>query len=135
MSSPRLASGAPTETEKELDADSRESRIEYIEFKSTNIAATKAFYAAVFGWRFTDFGPDYTSFEDGRLSGGFSTAEAVEAGGPLIVIYTADLEALQRRVRDHGGSIVEPIFAFPAGHRFHFADPSGNVLAVWSEEP
>ena len=42
-------------------------RIDYVEFAATNIEATKRFYTAVFGWEFTDYGPDYTSFRDGRL--------------------------------------------------------------------
>ena len=32
-----------------------------------------------------------------------------------------------------GGRIVRETFSFPGGRRFHFADPEGNVLAVWSE--
>jgi predicted enzyme related to lactoylglutathione lyase len=32
-----------------------------------------------------------------------------------------------------GGEIVKPIFAFPGGRRFHFREPGGNELAVWSE--
>jgi uncharacterized protein len=110
-----------------------DKRIDYIEFPSTDLAATKAFYAAVFGWTFTDWGPDYVSFEDGRLGGGFHPADSVAAGGPLVILYATDLEAVEAGVREHGGSIVRDTFSFPGGRRFHFADPSGNVLAVWSE--
>ncbi len=45
-------------------------RVDYIEFLTTNIDETKRFYSEVFGWEFTDYGPDYTSFNDGRLRGG-----------------------------------------------------------------
>jgi uncharacterized protein len=107
------------------------ARIDYIEFPATDIAKTKQFYIDAFGWKFTDYGPDYTSFEDGRLSGGF-TKRAVK-GGVLIVIYAVDLAAAEARVRKAGGTIVKPVFSFPGGHRFHFTDPSGNELAVWSE--
>ena len=58
-------------------------RIDYIEFPCTDLAAAKQFYTEVFGWRFTDYGPDYTSFEDGRLSGGFTKADRV-GSGPLV---------------------------------------------------
>lgn len=108
-------------------------RIDYIEFPALQIDATKDFYAAVFGWTFTDYGPDYTSFEDGRLAGGFTTAAPVTDNGVLIVIYASDLEAMRARVIDNGGSISKEIFAFPGGRRFHFRDPNGNQLAVWSE--
>jgi len=108
--------------------------MDYIEFPVTDIAKTKAFYAQVFGWKFTDYGPDYTSFEDGRLAGGFNKELAVTHGGPLVVLYASDLAVTEAKVRGAGGKIVKDTFAFPGGRRFHFADPSGNELAVWSEK-
>ena len=108
-------------------------RIDYIEFPTTNIEETKRFYSEVFEWEFTDFGPDYTSFTDGRMSGDFSVATQVPAGGPLIVLYSTNLAEIEARIRESGGKIVKEIFDFPGGRRFHFADPSGNELAVWSE--
>ncbi|MFZ0819345.1 MAG: VOC family protein [Candidatus Acidiferrales bacterium] len=108
-------------------------RMDYIEFPATDIAKTKAFYIKVFGWKFTDYGPDYTSFEDGRISGGFTKERRVVNGGALIVLYASDLAACEAKVKAAGGKIVKPIFEFPGGRRFHFTDPSGNELAVWSE--
>jgi uncharacterized protein len=110
---------------------------DYIEFPSDDLERTKAFYAAVFGWTFTDYGPAYTSFADGRLTGGFFLAErtATVAGGPLVVVYARELELAHERVVAHGGRVCKDIFAFPGGRRFHFEDPGGNVLAVWSEDP
>jgi predicted enzyme related to lactoylglutathione lyase len=115
------------------DTADRDRRIDYIEFPATDVAATKNFYLELFGWTFTDYGPDYTSFDDGRLAGGFTKEGKVAKGGALIVIYAKDLEGMEARVRRAGGSIVKPIFSFPGGRRFHFTDPSGNELAVWSE--
>jgi uncharacterized protein len=111
----------------------RDRRIDYIELPATDIAATKRFYVDAFGWKFTDYGPDYTSFEDGRLAGGFTTNGKVVKGGPLVVIYADNLEGVEAKVRQAGATIVKPIFSFPGGRRFHFSDPSGNELAVWSE--
>jgi len=108
-------------------------RMDYIEFPATDIAAIKRFYINVFGWTFTDYGPDYTSFADGRLAGGFAKSDAVGAGGPLVVIYATDLAGIEAKVKAHGGRITKETFEFPGGKRFHFADPSGNELAVWSE--
>jgi uncharacterized protein len=116
-----------------LQSAEHDRRIDYIELSVTDVAAAKRFYGEVFGWRFEDYGPDYTSFADGRLTGGFSKAAAVRTGGPLIVIFAVDLEAVERRVRAAGGRIVRPTFSFPGGRRFHFADPGGNELAVWSD--
>ncbi len=83
-----------------------DQRIDYIEFPATDLAKTKEFYAAVLGWQFTDYGPDYTSFSDGRLSGGFTTAGIVTSPGPLVVLYAADLEAIHKRVVAAGGEVT-----------------------------
>ena len=106
--------------------------IDYVEFGATDLSRIEAFYSSVFGWQFTDYGPDYTSFTDGRISGGF--AVGVPTGGnPLVVLYVRDLEGTLTKVETSGGRITKPIFSFPGGRRFHFADPDGNELAVWSE--
>ena len=109
-------------------------RIDYIEFSVKSVSDAKRFYGAAFGWTFEDYGPDYASFADGRLNGGFQTTSGVRAGGPLVVIYAVDLEAMELRVKQAGGKIVKPIFSFPGGRRFHFTDLSGNELAVWSDK-
>ena len=120
-------------TESASPNAANDHRIDYIEMHATDVAATKQFYTRAFGWKFTDYGPDYTSFEDGRLTGGIAKGPAAPSGGALIVIYAVDLTDAERRVRSAGGTIVKPPFSFPGGRRFHFADPSGNKLAVWSE--
>jgi predicted enzyme related to lactoylglutathione lyase len=108
-------------------------RIDYVEFPVTDIEEAKGFYSEVFGWSFTDYGPEYTSFFDGRLAGGLWKSDTVASGGPLIVLYAVDLPGIEARVKMHGGRIVKETFEFPGGRRFHFTDPSGNELAVWSE--
>ncbi len=111
----------------------QDRRVDYIEFRTTDIEESKRFYSEIFGWEFTDYGPDYTSFTDGRMNGGFESAPAVAAGGPLVVLYSTNLEAIEAAVRENGGTIVRETFEFPGGRRFHFTDPSGNELAVWSD--
>ena len=99
---------------------------------AASFESVKAFYSAAFGWAFTDYGPSYSSFDEG-LEGGFH-AEGSEFGGkPLPVLYSKELEKTLDAVVASGGRIVRPIFAFPGGRRFHFEDPAGNELAVWSE--
>jgi predicted enzyme related to lactoylglutathione lyase len=113
--------------------EEQDRRIDYIEFPARNIEDAKRFYSDVFGWEFTDYGPDYTSFSDGRLNGGFEKSDATVGGGPLVVLYATDLDAIKESVTKHGGSIAQDTYEFPGGRRFHFSDPNGNVLAVWSE--
>lgn len=108
-------------------------QMDYIEFPASDIEATKRFYSSVFGWAFTDYGPNYTSFHDGRLAGGFTMSAKPVKGGPLVVVYAKALEDTRSKVVEAGGTITTETFEFPGGRRFHFADPNGNELAVWSE--
>lgn len=110
-----------------------DSRVDYIELEVTSIERARAFFGEAFGWTFTDYGPTYCEFSDGRLKGGFALAEAVEVGkGALVIIYADDLEETLARVEAAGAMIVQPIFDFPGGRRFHFSDPEGYEWAVWS---
>ena len=109
--------------------------IDYIGFSVTDMTTAKAFYNAVFGWQFTDYGEGYAGIQgDGREVGGFAKADSVVKGGPLVVIYSDNLEATFDAVKNEGGKIESETFSFPGGRRFHFSDPSGNVLAVWTQE-
>jgi hypothetical protein len=111
-------------------------KINYVEYPAKDLAATKIFFADAFGWSFTDYGPDYAAFSGEGLDGGFFRADlaaAAEKGSALIVFYSKTLEETLARVQKAGGVIKKPIFAFPGGRRFHFTEPSGNELAVWSD--
>lgn len=107
--------------------------INYIEFTAPDLDAVKAFYGSVFGWKFQDWGPDYISFEQAGVAGGFKRGEPTRCAGPLVVLYSAALETTEAAVGSAGAAILKPIFSFPGGRRFHFADPAGNQLAVWGE--
>jgi predicted enzyme related to lactoylglutathione lyase len=108
-------------------------RVDYVEIPVTDIAAAKTFYQKVFQWPFTDYGDDYTSFADGRLTGGLRKVPSKAGSGVLVVLYAKDLDATRARIVSAGGKIVQETHEFPGGRRFHFADPSGNELAVWSD--
>lgn len=111
-------------------------KMNYVEFPAKNLAATKAFFESAFGWSFTDYGPDYSAFENQGLDGGFfqsDLASSTEKGAALIVFYSDQLEATLAKVEKAGGSILKPIYSFPGGRRFHFTEPSGNEFAVWGE--
>jgi predicted enzyme related to lactoylglutathione lyase len=108
-------------------------RIDYIEFVVADIARAKEFYGSAFGWRFTDYGPAYCEFDDGRLKGGFAQGEADASGGPLVILFAEDLAGAQDRLERAGARIVRPVYSFPGGRRFHFRDADGYELAVWSD--
>jgi predicted enzyme related to lactoylglutathione lyase len=112
----------------------KDKRIDYIELPALDLIEAKRFYGDVFGWTFVDYGPEYSSFNDGRLDGGFRKEPKVQAGGPLIIMYSVNLALLKEKIKSTGGAIAKDIYEFPGGRRFHFTDPSGNELAVWSDK-
>lgn len=114
-----------------------ENRINYVEFPAADFAAIKAFYQELFGWTFEHYGEEYLAFNDGAMDGGFYKSEqraAAADGAPLVIFYTKNLEDLQARLIETGGTVCVPIFSFPGGRRFHFHDPHGNELAVWTDQ-
>ena len=119
---------------KGVNMNEKDRRIDYIELPTVDLSEAKHFYGEVFGWKFVDYGPEYSSFNDGRMDGGFRKELSVQSGGPLIIIYSINLEQIKEKVVSAGGTIVEDIFEFPGGRRLHFTDPSGNELAIWSDK-
>lgn len=109
--------------------------VNYIELPLVKNAETKIFYNQVFEWEFTDWGPSYISFSGANVDGGFNGQgdAQVSAGGVLVVLYANDLNQKLEDIKKAGGVISKSIFEFPGGKRFHFRDPNGNELAVWSE--
>ncbi len=106
--------------------------IDYIEFQVPDPQAAQRFFEAAFGWEFTSYGEDYLCFNDGKMRGGFTRGPLHEAN-PLVVLHAVELELAEEAVRGAGGEIVREIFEFPGGRRFHFHEPNGLTLAVWSE--
>ena len=109
--------------------------IDYIEINVSDMAAARAFYEQAFGWTFNDYGPDYSGIRaasgDGEV-GGLNGTAAPGPGGPLVLLFSDDLDATVEAVEGAGGTITAPPYAFPGGRRFEFSDPSGNVLGVWA---
>lgn len=111
-------------------------KVDYLEFPTTNIEASKAFFNTVFNWSFTDYGPEYTAFDNAGIEGGFFTAEktSLTANGAGLVIFLSDsLDETLAKVVKGGGTIAQDIFEFPGGKRFHFIEPGGNEFAVWTK--
>jgi len=108
-------------------------KIDYVEFQTPIIAESKSFFSEAFGWSYVDYGPTYSEIQGAGLTGGLEACESGERAQPLVILKADDLDAAQAAVETAGGQIVKPIFSFPGGRRFHFMEPGGNELAVWSE--
>ena len=110
------------------------ARIDYVELPSaTAHELTRSFYARAFGWEFTNYGPDYSATTNGTVDLGLNGQPDEALSAPLPVVRVDNLEQVFDAVVAAGGVIARPIYAFPGGRRFHFVDPSGSELAVWSE--
>ncbi|RCU50356.1 MULTISPECIES: VOC family protein [Corallincola] len=112
-------------------------KINYLEFPATDLNVVKTFFHTVFGWQFIDYGPDYTAFSGAGIDGGFYRADISARssnGSVLVVFYSENLHHTQEKITTAGGQLVKDIFEFPGGRRFHFADPTGNEYAVWSDK-
>ncbi len=115
----------------------RHEKIDYLEFPAKDLEKAKAFFSAVFDWSFIDYGPDYVAFSNAGILGGFYKSDlssSTESGSALTVFYSNDLAKTQSKIENAGGLIIQAIFSFPGGSRFHFSDPNGNEYAVWSED-
>lgn len=114
----------------------KHEKLNYVEFAAKNLKATSDFFQKAFAWQFTWYGDDYVSFSNEGLDGGFYSSDLKtreDQGGALFIFYSNDLESTMQKVENAGGNITKPIFSFPGGRRFHFHEPSGNELAVWSD--
>ena len=109
-----------------------DGKLDYLEMPGGDMTSTRDFYGQAFGWTFQDYGPTYAAFNEG-LDGGFDADPTERSRAPLPVLYAHDLEAMMARVEAAGGVILKPIYAFPGGRRFHFRDPAGTEMAIWSE--
>lgn len=110
--------------------------IDYLELPARDLKAygqMKEFYTGVFGWKYQDWGPDYSDTHDSGIASGITSGTDHHSKHPLPVVHVAGIEAAKAAVIKAGGVVSRDIFEFPGGRRFHFTDPGGNELAVWSE--
>ena len=112
----------------------KDNHINYVEFKAKNLEEIKEFYTKSFYWTFMDYGPTYVAFSESGLEGGFEKTENEIVNGALLVIYHQNLDLIKSNIIASNGIISKDIFSFPGGRRFHFIDPAGNELAVWSDK-
>ncbi len=109
--------------------------IDYVELPARDLPATRAFYETAFGWQFNEYGPEYAGIAaasgDGEV-GGLDGTAGNDRRAPLVLLYSDDLDASLTAVQASGGAVTQEPYAFPGGRRFHFTDPSGTELGVWS---
>src|SRR5437763_1960273 len=119
-----------------MDKNRQANCIDFIEFPAENIESlnqAKNFYKNVFGWSYKDWGEDYSDTQSSGLSSGINADPSHRPSRPLAVIYADDIDGARAKITKFCGVVTREIFSFPGGRRFHFIDPAGNELAVWSD--
>ncbi|WP_240751534.1 VOC family protein [Flagellimonas onchidii] len=99
---------------------SKNTLINYVEFKAHDLEETKTFYSQCFGWVFIDYGPTYTAFAESGLEGGFELSDENITKGALIVLYHHDLHQIQEIIVNAGGKLL--------GKSFLFLEDAGFIL-------
>lgn len=108
--------------------------LDYVELPVEQTGPVSAFYHEVFGWHFTEYGPDYTAWEEGPCQVGLNGVASAEGRRPsaiLPILRVEDIEAARSAVVKAGGTVTVDIFDFPGGRRFHFSDPAGLELGCY----
>jgi predicted enzyme related to lactoylglutathione lyase len=110
-----------------------------------NVEATRAFYEAVFAWKFQPYGPpDFYQIDTGSgpvtLIGALQQRRALVPGvqtrGFECTIAVASLDKTERLLREHGAKIVLERSTIPqVGHLLFFEDPGGNFVGVIEFDP
>jgi predicted enzyme related to lactoylglutathione lyase len=113
-------------------------KIIHIDLPTGDMDESKDFYHDLFGWKMKDV-PDqnYTFFKAGAIFGGFMPVdEKIKPGQLTVYISSPDIDADLVAVEAKGGRVVVPKFEVPGGKGLIalFADPTGNVLALWQKK-
>jgi predicted enzyme related to lactoylglutathione lyase len=113
---------------------STHNHIDLIEFPAKSpeaLQVTRDFFTHVFGWEYKNWGESYSDTADSGLTSGINHDK--NQSMPLTVVYSEDLEATKEIIVKNGGKIIVDTYEFPGGRRFHFTEPNGSELAVWSQ--
>ena len=115
-------------------------RLTHFAINTTDVEATRAFYASVFDWQFQEFGPPgflQIMDDSGETPmGAIQQRRQLHDGGPTrgfeCTFGVDDVDETRRRVLDAGGRILMEQFTITGvGHLVAFEDPGGNpVLAM-----
>lgn len=103
--------------------------IDYFELPTAEMAASRRFFTAAFGFGQVDYGPGYSEITGSPVLGALNAEPDVPT--PVVGIRTDDIAAAVEAVHAAGGAITVPVYDYPGGQRFFFREPGGNVLMCY----
>jgi hypothetical protein len=109
------------------------NRIGHIEWGSTDLDRSKAFFEALFDWQFREWSTDYYLFDTGDGGGGIMKVDRVDPGNTGVAyVEVDDIDAKLAKVGELGGSVARPKTEIPEmGWYAQFTDPDGNLIGLW----
>ena len=114
------------------------------DLRSTDPDAARAFYGALFGFRYETLemaGPDDATFglpSEPHVLGGMGGLMGLPAGTPshwLVSFQVADADAATAAAERAGGTVVAPPEDTPFGRMARLADPDGATFMVMTTDP
>lgn len=110
----------------------------HIEFDSTDLKRSRAFYQGLFEWTFKEFGPEMVVFGVGDSHiGGLQKSNNVSASqSPSVWIEVDELEGYLAKAPALGGSVLRDKHEIPSvGWSAVLADPDGNHVGLVQFHP
>ncbi len=120
---------------------------QYFDLAVKDVATARRFFEAVFGWQFERFPMPYEYYrikagpnEEGGLDGGIGAIKdtPISGGRPLVnlTIPVSNLDSYVAKIKDNGGSVVEPRTAIPGiGWYATCAEPGGLMIGIIEADP
>lgn len=109
----------------------------HVELSTTDVAAAKAFYGALFDWRLNDM-PDggYTMIEVGEGTGGGLMKHPIQGAPSAWMPYVSvpDVKASTDKAAKLGAKTLKEVTEIPNMGWFSVvADPTGAVFGLWQD--
>jgi predicted enzyme related to lactoylglutathione lyase len=106
----------------------------HVEWSSTDLERSKAFFSGLFGWEFKAWGEAYLVFNTPEgLGGGIMKVEEVKPGeSPYIYIEVEEIEPYLEKSANLGGGMAVPKTEIPGvGWFAHLTDPDGSIVGLF----
>ncbi len=108
----------------------------WIDLMSSDVEASRAFYAAVLGWTSEEPNPDFGGYvnfnRDGERIAGLMGEQDGQPDAWSIYIAVEDAQATADKVAEAGGTVVVPPMAVAElGSMAVFTDPAGAYFGIW----
>jgi len=121
------------------------NKVVFFEIPASNFKQAKKFYEKVFDWKVDLWGDegamayttavdkDHNAIEPGGINGGFYIRKSKD-DHPSFCVQTGSIDKTLKAIEKAGGKVITPKHSIGEwGFMADFADPEGNVVALWEK--